>query len=200
MHVKLINAALNQFALHGYQGATMKKIADEVGIKAASIYFFYKNKEELFIAAFQHLLDNHFWKMESILEENEEKSVEEIFFAMFDGIVTHHTEDMQGTNAYISLVTSPISEVSEYLHDHMSRYNTWLVRTMESILEMNYPKISHQEMNNVIKQFVLVGNGIFWGIKLYEGEEFDEQVRLAKQIMHSLLGDLNEKYKTNETK
>ncbi|MFK4997063.1 TetR/AcrR family transcriptional regulator [Bacillus sp. N9] len=36
---KLINAAIKQYALHGYHGATVKKIADEVGIKPPSIYF-----------------------------------------------------------------------------------------------------------------------------------------------------------------
>ncbi|MDO7486917.1 TetR/AcrR family transcriptional regulator [Peribacillus frigoritolerans] len=41
---ELIDAALLHYSLHGYQGATMKKIADEVGIKPASIYFFIKTK------------------------------------------------------------------------------------------------------------------------------------------------------------
>ncbi|MFK4997064.1 hypothetical protein ACI2OX_04200 [Bacillus sp. N9] len=52
------------------------------------------------------MLENHFKKMESILKENSDKPVEQIFTAMIEGIVSHHKEDMQGTNAYISLVTS----------------------------------------------------------------------------------------------
>ncbi|QGS69444.1 TetR family transcriptional regulator [Oceanobacillus sp. 143] len=42
---ELIDAALHQYALHGYHGATMRKIATEVGIKPASIYFFIKIKK-----------------------------------------------------------------------------------------------------------------------------------------------------------
>ena len=194
LHTKLINAALNQYALHGYHGATMRNIAEEVEIKPASIYFFYKNKEELFIAAFQQLLDNHFWKMESILNENRNKPVEEIFSTMFQGIVSHHKGDMQGTNAYISLVASPIAEISKYLYDHMARYNKWLVDSLESILKNSYPKISSSEMDRVIKQFVFIGNGIFWGIKLYKDEDFEEQVAIANYIIHSLFDELNEKY------
>lgn len=195
LHTKLIQAALNQFAFHGYNGATMRKIADEVGIKPASIYFFYKNKEELFIAAFQYLLDNHFWKMESILKEHEDKSVQEIFIAMIRGIEAHHTNDMQGTNAYISLVTSPIEEISDYLHNHMLRYNDWLTESLESILKKSYPKMPVSEVDRIIKQFVLIGNGIFWGIKLYEGEALEEQVVLAEKIIESLCEEINEKYK-----
>ena len=194
MHKKLISAALKNYALYGYHGATMKKIADEVGIKPASIYFFYKNKEELFIAAFQQLLDRHFQKMESIFHENQDKPVKQIFPEMIDGIVSHHTGDMQGTDAYISLVTSPIDEISQYLHQHMQRYNNWLVDTLQSSLRKSYPQITDAEMNRIIKQFVLIGNGVFWGIKLYKGKDFEEQVVLAIQILESLFDELNEKY------
>ena len=55
------------------------------------------------MAAFKQLLDNHFRKMESIVKENQDRPVEEIFVAMIHGIVAHHKGDMEGTNAYISL-------------------------------------------------------------------------------------------------
>lgn len=194
MQKKLIDAALQQYALHGYHGATMRKIANEVGIKPASIYFFYKNKEDLFIVAFKQLLDNHFDKMQDILNQKKDASAQEIFSAMFKGIAAHHIGDMQGTDAYISLVTSPIPEISQYLYDHMQRYNSWLIESLESILKRNYPKMSESEMDRIIKQFVLIGNGVFWGIKLYNGEDFEEQILLASQMMHSLLEELNHKY------
>lgn len=194
MHKKLIDAALQMYALHGYHGATMRKIAKEVGIKPASIYFFYKNKEDLFTVAFKQFLDNHFNKMKSILDEKREKPVQEIFSAMFEGIAAHHKGDMQGTDAYISLVASPIPNISQFLYDHMQRYNEWLVESLESILITNYPQMPANEINRIIKQFVLIGNGVFWGIKLYNDTDFEEQIMLAGQLMHSLLDELNQKY------
>ncbi|WP_432362095.1 TetR/AcrR family transcriptional regulator [Sporosarcina sp. UB5] len=190
----MINAAIKQYALHGYHGATMRKIADEVGIKPPSIYFFFKNKEELFVAAFQQLLDNHFEEMRCIVKENEDKPVEQIFTAMIQGIVSHHKGDMEGTDAYISLVTSPIKEISTYLYNHMIRYNEWLVTTLESLLQVEYPNISSSEMDRIVKKFVLIGNGVFWGVKLYDDEDLKEQVVLANQIIHALFEELNGKY------
>ncbi|WP_152656840.1 TetR/AcrR family transcriptional regulator [Oceanobacillus sp. CFH 90083] len=194
MQKKLIDAALKQYALHGYHGATMRKIAKEVGIKPASIYFFYKNKEDLFTVAFKQFLDNHFNKMKSILNEKRDEPVQDIFSAMFEGISDHHRRDMQGTDAYISLVTSPIPKISQYLYDHMQRYNDWLVESLDSILVNSYPEMPAGEINRIIKQFVLIGNGVFWGIKLYDGTDFEEQVILAGQLMHSLLDELHQKY------
>lgn len=190
----MINAAIKQYALHGYHGATVRKIADEVGIKPPSIYFFFKNKEELFAAAFKQLLDNHFEEMRCKLKENRDKPVEQIFIAMIQGIISHHKGDMEGTNAYISLVTSPIEEISKYLNIHMLRYNEWLVNILESLLKSEYPNISSSEMDRIVKKFILIGNGVFWGIKLYDNENLKEQVVLANQIIHALFEELNEKY------
>ncbi|QDY46998.1 helix-turn-helix transcriptional regulator (plasmid) [Planococcus glaciei] len=44
---EILKAALLLYSKHGYQGATMRKIADEVGIKPASIYFFLRKQGSL---------------------------------------------------------------------------------------------------------------------------------------------------------
>ncbi|WP_257350685.1 TetR/AcrR family transcriptional regulator [Pseudalkalibacillus decolorationis] len=191
---ELIDAALLHYSLHGYQGATMKKIAIEVGIKPASIYFFYKNKEELFIAAFQQLLENHFAEMKRILAKTSSQSVDQIFSEMLHGIVKYHKNDERGTMAYISLVTSPIPEIKLYLQKHMLHFNDWLVRSLEDLLRQSYSSISDDEMDRIIKQFALLANGVFWGINLYEGQDFEEQVHLADTFISSLFRDVEMKY------
>ncbi|PHD71734.1 hypothetical protein COF64_23060 [Bacillus sp. AFS043905] len=191
---ELIDAALLHYSLHGYQGATMKKIADEVGIKPASIYFFYKNKEELFIAAFQHLLDNHLAEMKRILAETSSRSVDQIFSEMLHGIVKYHKDDEQGTMAYISLVTSPIPEIKLYLQKYLLHFNDWMVSSLEDLLRQSYPSLSTNEVDQIIKQFVLLGNGLFWGINLYEGQDLMEQVQIADRFISSMFRDIERKY------
>ncbi len=197
MKQKLIDAALVQYALHGYDGATMRKIANEVGIKPASIYFFYKNKNELFIAAFQQLLENHFTKMKDIINENMGKHVSEIFTALLHGIVDHHKGDKEGTNAYISLVTSPIPEIHTYLTKHMLQFNAWLSKSLEQALKASYPSLTQIDIDMTVKKYALLGNGVFWGINLYEGEDFKEQVELAEELMMSILEQLDQRYSEN---
>ncbi|SIR53247.1 transcriptional regulator, TetR family [Peribacillus simplex] len=191
---ELIDAALLHYSLHGYQGATMKKIADEVGIKPASIYFFYKNKEELFIAAFQHLLDNHLAEMKRILAKTSSRSVDRIFSEMLHGIVKYHKNDERGTMAYISLVTSPIPEIKLYLQKYLLHFNDWMASSLEDLLRQRYPSISSDEVDQIIKQFVLLGNGLFWGINLYEGQDLMEQVHIADRFISSMFSDIERKY------
>lgn len=194
MKNELIKEAIQQYSVHGYYGATMRKIATNVGIRPASIYYFYENKEKLFIAAFQQLLNDHFKNLKKILSQNKDSEVEEIFSALLHGNVEHHLDDLQSTNAYISLVTSPIPEIKSYLSNHMLRINDWLNESLKSALIGSYPMMTEAETDKVIKQWVLIANGVFWGIKLYEGRDFTEQVELADQMILTLFHDLERKY------
>lgn len=45
-------AALQQFALKGYEAASLDKIAQEVGIKKQSLYSHFKSKNDLFLTVF----------------------------------------------------------------------------------------------------------------------------------------------------
>lgn len=42
-------AALKYFTIHGYEGASLSQIAEEVGIKKQSIYSHFKGKDDLFM-------------------------------------------------------------------------------------------------------------------------------------------------------
>ncbi|MCR2822592.1 TetR/AcrR family transcriptional regulator [Lederbergia panacisoli] len=188
---KILEAAIHQYSLHNYHGATMQKIAKEVGIKPASIYFFYKNKEALFVAAFQKLLENHFERMQTILEEVREKPILDIFAALMKGTVKYHINNMGETNAYISLITSPPAEIKKFLHDHMSKFDKWMIDSLHHLIKRDYPEKSDEETVNLTRQFILLLDGIFWEINLYDDDDLSEQIEQALHILDILLGGNN---------
>lgn len=55
---KIINSAIKNFLDLGYEKTSLSTIAMEVGIKKPSIYYYFKNKEELFILSINHILDS----------------------------------------------------------------------------------------------------------------------------------------------
>jgi len=46
-------AALKYFTIHGYEGASLAQIADEVGMKKQSIYAHFRGKDDLFLQVLQ---------------------------------------------------------------------------------------------------------------------------------------------------
>ncbi|MEO7002096.1 MAG: TetR/AcrR family transcriptional regulator [Ktedonobacterales bacterium] len=51
---QILEAALEVFAEQGFEGATSKEIAERAEVTHGLIYFYFKNKEGLFFAAFEH--------------------------------------------------------------------------------------------------------------------------------------------------
>lgn len=66
---RILQAALDIFAIHGYEGARMEKIASMVGINKASLYFHFKSKEEIFRELFLSILDKYFSHINELIKE-----------------------------------------------------------------------------------------------------------------------------------
>lgn len=83
---RIKEAALSQFALEGYEGASLRKIADEVGIKKPSIYAHYKNKDDLFIHVVEYVFQLERRRILTYFQEqfNKNSTLEECLHGFFD--------------------------------------------------------------------------------------------------------------------
>ncbi|MEW6077713.1 MAG: TetR/AcrR family transcriptional regulator [Thermodesulfobacteriota bacterium] len=53
----ILDAAAGEFAVYGFSGARVDRIAREAGVNKAMIYYIYKNKDELHLAVLEHLFE-----------------------------------------------------------------------------------------------------------------------------------------------
>jgi AcrR family transcriptional regulator len=54
----VIDAAIHQFSIAGYDGTTMREIASISGMLVGSIYYYFSSKEQLFLAAHEHAIEH----------------------------------------------------------------------------------------------------------------------------------------------
>lgn len=66
---EIARAALEQFAQMGFVAASLEKIAATAGIGKSTIYEYYKNKEELFVAAVEEACEGWFNDIREICEQ-----------------------------------------------------------------------------------------------------------------------------------
>lgn len=74
--------AFRYFLEKGYEATNLRKISEEVGIKAASIYFYYSSKKEMFLTAFEEAcrrIRGPLMEMETDLMGDFEKQLRDIF-------------------------------------------------------------------------------------------------------------------------
>jgi AcrR family transcriptional regulator len=69
---KIVSAALALFKRHGFQATSLEQIADQAGMGKSTLYDYFKNKEELFVAAIQEANAQWFNEAESVFLETDE--------------------------------------------------------------------------------------------------------------------------------
>lgn len=74
---RIKDVALTHFAEHGYEGASLASIAEEVGIKKPSIYAHFKGKEELFLSVIRDVADDELAFVRHYFDGQRGKSLDE---------------------------------------------------------------------------------------------------------------------------
>ena len=90
---RILAAAIDQFAEHGFHGTTAKEIAAAAGVSVGSFYSYFKDKKALFMEIFREYYEE---KVVRILAEhqidpiNRKKSVHRLIKAMLDTHDPYH--------------------------------------------------------------------------------------------------------------
>jgi len=92
---RIFQEALNIFAQYGYEGARMDKIASEVGITKASLYFHFRSKEEIFLELFQSIILKYAAKMKSIVERDKDLSIMEHLKAIYTEYLEYNWDNAE---------------------------------------------------------------------------------------------------------
>lgn len=71
MRTRVASEAAKLFAEHGFAGVSMRMIAQQVGIQAASLYNHYPDKESLYFAALAHAFGSRVQEIDAVRAEGQ---------------------------------------------------------------------------------------------------------------------------------
>ena len=69
----------------------------------------------------------------------------------------------------------------------MEQFDNWLIQLLNTSLKHYYPSISDQQSVNVTKQFLLLMDGIFWEMTMYDENTLSEQLQHAFHLTTLIL-------------
>jgi len=177
----IIDAAINNIAEYGERGATMQKIAVDCDIKPASIYYFYKNKEEIITKVLERVLANHFQAMSETYDRSSELNPLETMQEMLEAIAEHHFKNAAERKVYTELMESSEDNYRERVASYLDTYNDWLHANL--MKKLNDSFVDNNDLKKVLDHFLLIGNGVFWATNIYSEEQLQRDVKTAKQLM-----------------
>lgn len=67
---EIIDAARSEFFTHGYEGARLQRIADEIGVTKAMIHYYFNTKRELFERVFTQSTNEVFGNINDVIKKD----------------------------------------------------------------------------------------------------------------------------------
>lgn len=86
---KILVSAIEVFAEKGLKGATIRAVAKSAGFNSALIYYYFENKQTLFIESIKHILRGFFAQLERDIKQF--STAEERVGFLVDGIFRYYT-------------------------------------------------------------------------------------------------------------
>ncbi|GAA5094095.1 TetR/AcrR family transcriptional regulator [Wohlfahrtiimonas larvae] len=125
---KLQNAALIRFAVQGFNATTMNEIANDVGIKKASIYAHFSSKDDLFLSLLPILVAEEYKYTQSMISGGDQ--IESQLLAYLTNINTRFEESYHMRFWLRILFAPPV-----HLHDEVVVLMRQLMDDIESWIE-----------------------------------------------------------------
>lgn len=127
---QILEAAYNLFVERGFQGSSMRNIADEAGIKAASIYNHFEGKESIFREVFK---ERHpLFRLLAILDSAMGETAEELLTSAANRLNKEIRNDPKMLNLYfVELVEMEGKHVPEAIIANFPHDSSFMRRIFE---------------------------------------------------------------------
>lgn len=114
---KIINVAFKLFLENGYEATNIRDICKEVGIKASTLYFYYKSKQELFFSIYDDTIQNYIDFIHSIEELKQNIPLEEKLYLLLKLKMDYFASDISKRKFILRYHLFPPEEISNIIRD-----------------------------------------------------------------------------------
>lgn len=130
---KIRYIAFKSFLEKGYESTNIRDICKEVGIKASSLYFYYKSKEELFFSIYDEIY-NEVCKCFLEIDEFEDAYSPEVkLYCIYKRLMNHTNQDIVKQKFLVRYLFFPTEEIANLLRE---RYQYWRNKDNMIILKL----------------------------------------------------------------
>lgn len=142
----ILRAAERVFATYGFEGASMKRIADQAGVAQALLHYHFQNKDNLYAAIFERRSSAINSRREELigrlLESGPEPSLEAVLELLLFPAEPDIDEDMSGYNMFQQLVSASTVANDERSKGLMARYYDPIARRFIDAICQAVPGLS----------------------------------------------------------
>jgi len=116
----ILNAAKTEFVIHGFKGASIKRIAERADIPRANIHYYFANKTELYQQLLNEIIVSWNTSFDTLSIDDDPKT---ILTAYIHEKIMHAKQDPDGSKIFASEIIHGAPILKDYLH---TGFKQWL--------------------------------------------------------------------------
>jgi len=171
---KILEASIDFFGKYGYKKATIKTIADKVGVAPGTIYTYFKDKDELFISTIMEIWDVLINKIHEVLK-NPSKSFKSRYLEVYT-----LAESLILKSHSLLLGMFSVSSRRKMLRDNLDRLCMALQPLFKEGSEAGF-NMPHAEGEHALFQIRIILSGILFELSLVESKDLPEALKKIKK-------------------
>ncbi|RNB80221.1 TetR/AcrR family transcriptional regulator [Brevibacillus fluminis] len=174
----IIEAALKLFTQHGYEGASLADIANEVGIHKSSIYTHFKKKEDIFLAVFEYAMADYREHLKQLLTTIQHDSIEDSLYKILRDVGQYYNHSADKVVFQKRFLLFPPIFLQDDLKSRFASFDESLVQMLFSIFKERTPEteFNHEVVKGWLNAYSCVLDGLFSHMVYYGNVGFDEKV------------------------
>jgi AcrR family transcriptional regulator len=177
----IIEAAAKIFAEKGYEGMTIKLIADEVGVTPPAVYAFFKNKEEVFLQVYRLVLTDHFDIAAYHSEKLQDLPVKEQLYKILVELFNYHIREELQVKIFMRLLLFPPDVFPVNLKEELIKVEEMEIDLFSRIFERGIQsgELRPGDSRAYAGAMLCLMDGLFWQLQRYDEEAFWRKFELA---------------------
>ncbi|MCD5322242.1 MULTISPECIES: TetR/AcrR family transcriptional regulator [Pontibacillus] len=181
---KILTEALYLFSNKGYEGTALSELAERVGMKKASIYSHFKNKEEIFWAVIDGAYQEEIAKLSRGMKDVEHLPFRERFHFMMDQHVQFYKEKDVNANLWRRMTMFPPEAFKEGLKAKLLEYEEEFNEMIKMDLDaaIHSGEIREVDGETGVAMINCVLDGLFVEYSYYDEAEFNKRVEAVKAM------------------
>lgn len=186
---KIFYTSFRLFLENGYEATNIRDICNEVGVKASTIYFYYKSKQDLFFYIYDEICNDYLNYLSAIEELDNNISIKEKLYLLLKKKIEYYIKDISRRKFILRCHLFPPEEISNIIREKYKFYSNEENKITLAI--MDNPQFENKFINENIESYLLkckkLENHLVYEMMTYNTKISDEAIIKLWDIYFGLM-------------
>ncbi|MBN3526334.1 TetR/AcrR family transcriptional regulator [Paenibacillus apiarius] len=158
---RIVEVALGHFAEHGYEGASLAHIAEQVGIKTPSIYAHFKGKDDLFLSVIKQAIHDELKLLREFCGQHQEDTVQLQLYKLIAQYKDRYDND-NSVKFLLRMMFFPPVSLQALVMEHINGYLDKMEQLLGTVFErgMQRGEVTPLDAGTVTASFMCLLDGV----------------------------------------